>query len=140
MSDKELRAVQDDEYITDSDLEDDDLSVIEETFIERISALQDALPQPVRYAFTEGLSNITSAAGGVLRLAGSGLWILVTGAVIALLPTALEVEKEFAAISQEHAAMAQKKQAEQVLHCYSWLDGGCVKKNKFLCNQFLCNL
>jgi hypothetical protein len=114
MSDKELRPVEDEEYITDSDLEEDDLSVVEETFIERISALQDALPQPVRYAVTEGLSNVTSAAGGVLRLAGSGLWILVTGAVIALLPTALEVEKEFAAISQEHAAMAQKKQAEQV--------------------------
>ncbi|TPX32066.1 hypothetical protein SmJEL517_g04786 [Synchytrium microbalum] len=86
----------DDEFETDSEAD----SISEEGILDRLLALEDAIPQSVKSAFSTSLS--FSLAG--LRWAGSGLWILSTAAMLLALPVALEGEKEQAAIQQEQMA------------------------------------
>lgn len=77
---------------SESEYYDDDF---QETLYERIVALQDALP-------IDGVRQI-------FKVVGSALWVGVTAASITLLPFALEIEKETAAISQESMGGAVKE-------------------------------
>ncbi|TPX41331.1 hypothetical protein SeMB42_g03860 [Synchytrium endobioticum] len=95
-SDIEEHEEDDDEFETDSEAD----SVAEESFLDRLFALEDAIPQSVMAA----VSRTTSLTMTGMRWAGSALWIVSTAAMLLVLPIALEGEKEQAAIHQEQMA------------------------------------
>ena len=82
----------------------------EETLYERIVALQDALPV-VPWA----------------KWIGSALWIGVTAASITLLPFALEIEKESAAIAQESMGSSAKEALAGTVGGVDLVSGGEAK-------------
>lgn len=81
--------------MSDSDYED--YEEFHESIYERIVALQDALP-----------------VFSIAKWVGSALWIGVTAASISLLPFAIELEKESAALSQGAMESSAKEAIEGV--------------------------
>ncbi|KAJ3308182.1 mitochondrial import receptor protein [Blyttiomyces sp. JEL0837] len=108
--DQEDDDVEDAEDEDDLDDEDDDLA--NESFAERLAALADVIPPTTRYAAYKAVTNTISTATGFAKVAGKGIWIIATGALLVMLPVALEVERETFAIQQEHQQRLRENQAQ----------------------------
>lgn len=94
------------------DEDDEDLDE-EETVWERLAALKYALPFSQSQKLSKTCSKVYNSTAKLLSTVGSGAWILATGAMMVLLPVALELEKEQAAIAQENQARIQQNLAPQ---------------------------
>ena len=105
---------EDDELAAESEDDEVDLDVTDETVLERIQALADIIPPVTRAKMLHSLSDAGSWAFSMGQWVGSGLWILSTASLMALLPLALELERERALIDQEHQQRVQQQQAQQV--------------------------
>ncbi|KAJ3272389.1 mitochondrial import receptor protein [Terramyces sp. JEL0728] len=107
----------DDDY---EDIEDDQLTVAkqdqeedsdddyleEESLLERLAALVDIIPPTTRAKVSNAVSNSVSFGFGLGKLAGSGLWVLTTAALLVFLPVGLELEREQVAFQQEQQRQA----------------------------------
>ena len=109
--------VEDEEnYLTESDNESDlDDDILNESVLDRISALRDIISPKTRFACVKGVKRFYGLAVQSAKMAGSGLWIVSTAATILFLPLALEVEKESAAINQESQMLLQQQQAQAMV-------------------------
>ncbi|PVU93921.1 hypothetical protein BB561_002948 [Smittium simulii] len=105
---KELDGSQtDSDYVTDSEVSDfEELSDIEEedsdeTFLQRIVALKDAVPLTTRntiYSSVTGLFGLTKTGYSLFRTI---LWFSSTTALLLVFPLALEADKEQVMIQYE---------------------------------------
>lgn len=98
--------------VLDDDEEDDDLE--DESLLDRIKALGDIIPLETRAKVWESVESLLSWGYYTGRFVGSAAWILTTGAMILVLPAAIELDKEVATLAQENQARMQQMQAQQV--------------------------
>ncbi|KAJ3197011.1 hypothetical protein HK101_006670 [Irineochytrium annulatum] len=98
----------------DEDDSDDDDDFKNETLLERLSALVDVIPYSQRRSVYLSAAGLLSTGFAGLRVAGKGLWVVATGALLLALPVALEVEREHFTLSQENSARLQQAQAAAV--------------------------
>lgn len=99
------------------ELEDkeDEEEVFNETVIERIIALRDAVPYSLTQNFTKLMNSGYRTGRRALNWIGTATWIITTSAAIVLLPLAMEIEKESAAVAQETQMANQQAQAQQIV-------------------------
>ncbi|KAJ3313488.1 hypothetical protein HDV04_001917 [Boothiomyces sp. JEL0838] len=88
----------------EEDSDDDYLE--EESLLERLAALVDIIPPTTRARVSNAVSNGVSVGFGLGKLAGSGLWVLTTAALLVFLPVGLELEREQVAFQQEQQRQA----------------------------------
>ncbi|KAJ2697949.1 mitochondrial import receptor subunit Tom22 [Coemansia sp. IMI 203386] len=83
---------------------DDDDDYLEESLLERLSALKDIIPAEQRSAITGTISSIGSWGKFGMSLAGKLGWIFTTSALLVVFPLAIESDRE---------KMMQQWEAEQ---------------------------
>ncbi|KAJ3099579.1 hypothetical protein HDU97_002927 [Phlyctochytrium planicorne] len=124
----ELNAVEDDkdeDFVTEDEADDlgvkseadnlsddEDEDIADESIWERLYAFADIIPYSKRRAAYLSIERTVKGGLGVAQVAGKGLWILATGALILVLPVALEIEREHFTISQENAQRLGQVQAQ----------------------------
>jgi import receptor subunit TOM22 len=94
----------DDADYTDTDSEisdDDDDESLEETLLERISALKDMIPPKQRAAVANAFDATSSFVTWGLRMGGKSLWVLSTSAIMLGVPYALAVGEEQQMVEME---------------------------------------
>ncbi|KAJ3378461.1 hypothetical protein HDU92_007380, partial [Lobulomyces angularis] len=109
-------AESDSQYETDEELDsdlDDESDIEDESLLDRLAALTDVIPHHQRQKVWDFGENIFNVGFGVGRFLGTAAWILTTGAMVLILPGALEIEKEHAGLAQEHQMRVQQQQAQQ---------------------------
>ncbi|PLN84348.1 mitochondrial outer membrane translocase complex, subunit Tom22 [Aspergillus taichungensis] len=92
-----LLASDDEDDYTDTESEISDQSDEEldsESFLDRLSALQDMIPPSARRSFTSSVSAVTSFTKSSLSFSGKALWILSTSAFLVGVPWALAYAEE----------------------------------------------
>jgi import receptor subunit TOM22 len=102
-----------------SDDEDEDFSLEDETFYDRVVALKDIVPPQTRSAIA---ANVEGAKGWVswgFQKTGAIAWIVSTSALLVGLPLALAIEDETRITQQEREMQAQSAGQQQVS---SWAD------------------
>ena len=97
-----------------SSVSDDD-EPLDETLIERLSALKDIVPPTTRSAISSTVSTLTSVVTGAGILAGRAAWVVTTSALLVGLPFALAVEDEARVAQQEREFNAQQGGAAAML-------------------------
>ncbi|KAI9010136.1 mitochondrial outer membrane translocase complex, subunit Tom22 [Hyaloraphidium curvatum] len=108
----------DSEYETEEEAEEEELAAPEnETLLERIYALADIIPPARRADIAKTSAKVYETGLTVAKFVGSATWIIVTGAILLVLPVMLEVEKEQAVIAQENQMKLSQQQvsAQQLL-------------------------
>lgn len=95
---------------SDNLLEDDDDFILDESLLDRFSALVDIIPPKTRAYLSTFSSDCVAVAGTVSGFVGSGLWIFATASLLVLLPVSLELERDAMAIQQDY----QMQQNSQV--------------------------
>ncbi|KAJ3113593.1 hypothetical protein HDU96_003170 [Phlyctochytrium bullatum] len=110
---KEVSALEeerDEDFVTeDEDAEDhavdesdeEDIDISNETVWERLGALVDVIPYSKRRMAYLATQDFISKSLSAARATGKGLWVVATGALLVILPVALEIEREHFAMSQE---------------------------------------
>ncbi|KAJ1845422.1 mitochondrial import receptor subunit Tom22 [Coemansia sp. RSA 486] len=88
----------------ENEYDDDDDDYLEESLLERLSALKDIIPAEQRSAITGTISSIGSWGKFGLSLAGKLGWIFTTSALLVVFPLAIESDRE---------KMMQQWEAEQ---------------------------
>lgn len=106
--------VTDNEILTEEETEEEE-DIFDESIIERIIALQDAIPYSLKSNCSNLLINIYKTGKNILGFVGLSAWIISTGSAILLLPLAMEIEKEAAAVAQETQMANQQQQAQQIV-------------------------
>lgn len=110
---EDLDALEDAALGSDSDEDlDDDLA--DESLLERFAALKDVVSPTARAKVYNGIATAGSWTWSTGRFIGSAAWVIATGALLVLLPVALELEKEAAMLQQEAQARGAQQQAQQV--------------------------
>jgi import receptor subunit TOM22 len=87
--------------------EDEDDFSLDESLLERLSALVDIVPPTVRAnvaSFAINLKNYSIKGSG---LVGSALWAITTASLLVVLPISLELERDSMAIQQQAAGGAE---------------------------------
>ncbi|KAJ9060152.1 mitochondrial import receptor subunit Tom22 [Entomophthora muscae] len=107
-----------DEY-TDSDHEesefDDDDEIEEETFWERLKALQDIIPITQRRKVSNFVGSIFSTGASVLRLSGKTAWVLSTTAFVVVLPLLYELERNDTTMDSVNAPLDPSSQVNSTI-------------------------
>ncbi|KAJ3042578.1 mitochondrial import receptor protein [Rhizophlyctis rosea] len=99
----------------DLDADEDDDELADESLLDRIGALRDIIPPTARAKVYNGVYNTASWTWSAGRFIGSAAWVIATGALLVLLPVALELEKEAAMLQQEAQARGAQQQAQQLI-------------------------
>ncbi|EUC26763.1 hypothetical protein COCCADRAFT_31532 [Bipolaris zeicola 26-R-13] len=85
----------------------------DETFFERLSALQDMIPASTRRSVSSKASTISSWFKSGLSMGGKTLWVVSTSALLLGVPWALAYSEEQMIVEQERAELqAQRAQNE----------------------------
>lgn len=100
----------DDNY---SDYSDSDIDDEEESFLDRVAALKDIIPQKQRDSFSKGFSTVSSWSKTGATFVGKSAWVITTSMLLLVLPLALEIEKEQALVAYEKEALQQQGAAQQ---------------------------
>ncbi|KAJ2004616.1 mitochondrial import receptor subunit Tom22 [Coemansia thaxteri] len=79
---------------SDSDFDDSDDDTLDESFLERISALKDIVPIEKRRAFSSAVSNIQYWGNFGLHLAGKLGWVFSTSALLVVFPLAIASDRD----------------------------------------------
>jgi hypothetical protein len=80
---------------------DEEEYLAEESIFERLAALIDIVPPTTRARISNVVDSTISVGFGIGSLVGNGLWVVVTGALLVVLPISMELEKEAMLIQQE---------------------------------------
>ncbi|CAG8443616.1 6191_t:CDS:2 [Acaulospora morrowiae] len=78
----------------------------QESFIERILALRDIIPEDTRESISNNVSTIVHIGAKSARFLGNAFWVLTTSALILVMPLALEIEREHTIIQMENEQKA----------------------------------
>jgi import receptor subunit TOM22 len=85
----------------------------DETFFERLSALQDMIPASTRRSVSSKANAISSWFKSGLSMGGKTLWVVSTSALLLGVPWALAYSEEQMIVEQERAELqAQRAQNE----------------------------
>ncbi|KAG9791502.1 mitochondrial import receptor subunit Tom22 [Exophiala dermatitidis] len=124
-SDGALLADDDDDYTdTDSEISDDasDAGALDESLIDRLSALRDIIPPKTRAKISSISSTIASATSSTINYSGKGLWVIATSVLLLGIPYALalgeeqqymEEERQRAVMQEGAQGLIQSGQAQQ---------------------------
>ena len=103
-------------YLTvfvDSDAESDISSVApDESFYERLIALQDIVPASYRRSFSNGIASTTSWVKSGLMVSGKTLWVVSTSALLLGVPWALAYAEEQQMVEMEREMKMQQSANE----------------------------
>ena len=103
-------------YLTvsvDSDAESDISSVApDESFYERLIALQDIVPASYRRSFSNGVASATSWVKSGLMVGGKTLWVVSTSALLLGVPWALAYAEEQQMVEMEREMKMQQSANE----------------------------
>ncbi|KAG2171673.1 hypothetical protein INT43_008053 [Umbelopsis isabellina] len=100
----------DDNY---SDYSDSDIDDEEESFLDRVAALKDIIPQKQRDSISNSFSKVSSWSKTGATFVGKSAWVITTSMLLLVLPLALEIEKEQALVAYEKEALQQQGAAQQ---------------------------
>jgi mitochondrial import receptor subunit TOM22 len=89
-------------------------SPVDESFLDRISALKDIVPPTTRHSIVSKVSKTTSFVKRTTKFAGNVIWVVTTSALLIGLPLALILEDEAKVVAQENEMLAQQQGAQQV--------------------------
>ncbi|CAG8571932.1 258_t:CDS:2 [Paraglomus brasilianum] len=84
---------------------DDDF---EESFVERVKALRDIVPQDTRESIVGNISSVFRVGWQGATWIGKVMWVLTTSALLVVMPLALEIEREQALIQLENEQKAMQ--------------------------------
>jgi len=102
----------DEEWDTDSesevDSDDEDITLAEESFAERIAALKDIVPPTQRKFLSNTVDTASSWISSTLRFSGKSLWVISTSALLLGVPWALAFAEE-----QQLAEMEREMKMQQ---------------------------
>ncbi|KAJ3300201.1 mitochondrial import receptor protein [Borealophlyctis nickersoniae] len=101
--------------LDDADLDADYDDISDESLLDRFAALKDVVPPTTRAKIYGGVVKAGRWTWGTGKFLGSAAWVIATGALLVLLPVALELEKEAAMLQQEAQARVPAQQAQQLI-------------------------
>ena len=107
--------IDEDDWDTDSESDTSSVHSVQpdETFFERLSALQDMIPASTRRSVTSKANKLSSWVKNGLSLGGKTLWVVSTSALLLGVPWALAYSEEQMIVEQERAELqAQRAQNE----------------------------
>lgn len=79
------------DYISDAEEYEDEEEV--ESLLQRLAGLSDAIPLKSRLAVSSFFEDAFTFTLGMGQVVGNVAWVVVTGAMVLVLPAALELEK-----------------------------------------------
>jgi len=89
-------------------------SHVDESILDRISALKDIVPPTTRHSIVSKVSRTASFFKRTTKIAGNVIWVVTTSALLIGLPLALILEDEAKVVAQENEMLAQQQGAQQV--------------------------
>ena len=89
-------------------------SPVDESLLDRISALKDIVPPTTRHSIASKVSNTASFFKRTTKIAGNVIWVVTTSALLIGLPLALILEDEAKVVAQENEMLSQQQGAQQV--------------------------
>ena len=92
-------------------------SPVDESILDRISALKDIVPPSTRHSIASKVSKTASFFKRTTKIAGNVIWVVTTSALLIGLPLALILEDEAKVVAQENEMLAQQQGAQQVRKC-----------------------
>ncbi|ETI21579.1 hypothetical protein G647_07926 [Cladophialophora carrionii CBS 160.54] len=97
-ADGALLADDDDDYTdTDSEISDDDAAdspQLDESLLDRLSALRDIIPPKARARISSASSSLYSATSTTVNYGGKSLWVIATSILLLGIPYALALGEE----------------------------------------------
>lgn len=111
-------------FVSDSEISDDasDAGALDESLIDRLSALRDIIPPKARAKISSISSTIASATSSTINYSGKGLWVIATSVLLLGIPYALalgeeqqymEEERQRAVMQEGAQGLIQSGQAQQ---------------------------
>lgn len=92
---------------TDSEAEDVDDDLLDETLLDRLSALRDIVPPPTRAKISNVVGRVRSGVSTVALFGGKGLWAITSSLLLLGIPFMMAVEMEAQAQEEEKALAMQ---------------------------------
>jgi import receptor subunit TOM22 len=89
-------------------------SPVDESILDRLSALKDIVPPTTRHSIASKVSKTASFFKRTTKVAGNVIWVVTTSALLIGLPLALILEDEAKVVAQENEMLAQQQGAQQV--------------------------
>ena len=89
-------------------------SPVDESILDRLSALKDIVPPTTRHSIASKISKTASFFKRTTKVAGNVIWVVTTSALLIGLPLALILEDEAKVVAQENEMLAQQQGAQQV--------------------------
>ena len=89
-------------------------SPVDESLLDRISALKDIVPPTTRHSIAAKVSKSASVFKRTTKILGNVIWVVTTSALLIGLPLALILEDEAKVVAQENEMLAQQQGAQQV--------------------------
>ncbi|KAI0301160.1 mitochondrial import receptor subunit Tom22-domain-containing protein [Multifurca ochricompacta] len=89
-------------------------SPVDESLLDRISALKDIVPPTTRHSIASKVSKTASFFKRTSKFAGNVIWVVTTSALLIGLPLALILEDEAKVVAQENEMLSQQQGAQQV--------------------------
>jgi len=116
-SDGALLVDDDDDYTdTDSEISDDGSeAAIDETLLDRLTALRDIIPPKARARISSVSSSLYSATSTTVNYSGKGLWVLATSILLLGIPYALAFSDEQQFLEEERRAGQMSEGAQGML-------------------------
>ncbi|KAH9045028.1 mitochondrial import translocase subunit Tom22 [Lactarius hengduanensis] len=90
-------------------------SPVDESLLDRISALKDIVPPTTRHSIVSKVSRTASFFKRTTKIAGNVIWVVTTSALLIGLPLALILEDEAKVVAQENEMLAQQQGAQQMV-------------------------
>ncbi|KAI9465042.1 mitochondrial import translocase subunit Tom22 [Lactarius psammicola] len=90
-------------------------SPVDESLLDRISALKDIVPPTTRHSIASKVSRTASFFKRTTKIAGNVIWVVTTSALLIGLPLALILEDEAKVVAQENEMLAQQQGAQQMV-------------------------
>jgi len=100
---------------SESDVEDDENAIHNETIFDRIAALKDIIPAQQRNAISRTLSKTFSYGSMATFIGGKAVYIIITSILMAGIPYALALEEERMVVEQEKQMQMQQGMSEVML-------------------------
>ncbi|KIX08612.1 uncharacterized protein Z518_03268 [Rhinocladiella mackenziei CBS 650.93] len=117
-SDDALLVEDDDDYTdTESEISDDgsDNAALDESLLDRLSALRDIIPPKTRARITSLSSSLYSATSTTVTYSGKGLWVLATSILLLGIPYALALGEEQQYIEEERQRSMMAEGAQGIV-------------------------
>jgi import receptor subunit TOM22 len=90
-------------------------SPVDESLLDRISALKDIVPPTTRHSIAAKVSKSASVFKRTTKIIGNVIWVVTTSALLIGLPLALILEDEAKVVAQENEMLAQQQGSQQMV-------------------------